>query len=68
MIEHSKGHHKHVSTPLDPATAKKDETLYAFIPRSILGSLVSTWKIDQKEMILALVTQLSLVDSYWAIL
>jgi alkane 1-monooxygenase len=30
--EHIKGHHKTLGTPIDPATAKKNQTLYSFIP------------------------------------
>lgn len=49
FIEHNKGHHKHVATPLDPASAKHGESLYQFYPRTILGSYLSAWAIANKE-------------------
>lgn len=38
FIEHTKGHHKNVSTPLDPASSEIGETLYEFLPKTVLGS------------------------------
>jgi len=49
QIEHNKGHHRHVATPLDPATARYNESLYQFIPRSVIGSWLSTFKLDRKQ-------------------
>lgn len=51
-IEHNKGHHKNVSTPEDPSSARKGETVYAFYIRSVFSGLASAWKIaasDQKK-------------------
>jgi len=45
-IEHVYGHHIRVATPEDPASAKLNEPLYAFVPRSIVGGLISAWKIE----------------------
>lgn len=50
FIEHNRGHHKHVSTPLDPATAKKNETVYAFFVRSIIGQYISAWKLESQRL------------------
>ena len=33
FLEHSNGHHRHVATEHDPATAKQGETFYTFFPR-----------------------------------
>ena len=30
IIEHNRGHHVHVATPLDPATSHKNQTVYGF--------------------------------------
>ncbi len=30
FIEHNRGHHVHVATPLDPATSRKNQTVYQF--------------------------------------
>lgn len=49
-IEHNRGHHKYVATPLDPATARKGESLYRFWIRSVLGSYISAWKLEAKRV------------------
>lgn len=43
LDEHIKGHHKRVATPEDPASAKKDQSVYSFIFQSFLGSHVEVW-------------------------
>lgn len=48
-IEHLFGHHKNVATPTDPATAQKGMALYSFVPRSIIGSWLSAYSIEQKS-------------------
>jgi len=45
-IEHNLGHHVHVCTPKDPATALFGESFYRFYPRTVLGSFRSAWKIE----------------------
>lgn len=40
VVEHVHGHHKNVATPLDPATARRGETVYAFCIRSVVGSFL----------------------------
>lgn len=45
-IEHTVGHHTNVATPNDPATAKRDESFYMFLPRTIVGSYFSAWSIE----------------------
>ena len=47
-IEHLRGHHRHVATPADPATARLGETLPAFLPRTLLGGLASAWRIERE--------------------
>lgn len=49
-IEHNRGHHKYVSTPRDPATARLNESLYAFWLRSILGQYFSAWKLEAERL------------------
>ena len=48
--EHLKGHHKTVSTLDDPATSRKNESVYAFVPRSIYGSLTNVWGYESKKI------------------
>ena len=50
FIEHNKGHHKHVATPEDPSSARKNEPVYLFYFRTILFSYLSAWKIANDEV------------------
>ncbi len=50
FIEHNRGHHKHVSTDEDPASAKYGESLFAFHLRSISGSWLSAWKLEAQQL------------------
>jgi alkane 1-monooxygenase len=75
IIEHNRGHHKHVCTDHDPASSKYGEILYAFWFRSIIYSFISAWKIEtdmlrkkgiaviswKNEMIRFIVIQLGLI-------
>ncbi|MBF8456878.1 alkane 1-monooxygenase [Kaistella sp. G5-32] len=51
FIEHNKGHHKNVSTPKDPSSARKNEILYFFYFRTIIFSYLSAWEISTKEIL-----------------
>ena len=46
FIEHNRGHHKRVGTLEDPATARKNETVYQFILRSMFFGYLSAWKLE----------------------
>jgi alkane 1-monooxygenase len=46
FIEHNRGHHVRVATPEDPASARLGESFYAFLPRTVLGSLRSAWELE----------------------
>jgi alkane 1-monooxygenase len=48
-IEHNRGHHRNVGTPQDPATARKNESIYKFWTRVVPGSFLSAWNIVRKE-------------------
>ncbi len=50
IIEHNHGHHRNVSTELDPASAPKGRSLYAFLPRSIWGGYLSAWSIESARL------------------
>ncbi|WP_345342101.1 alkane 1-monooxygenase [Rhodococcus olei] len=49
-IEHNRGHHVRVSTPEDPASARFGETFWAFLPRSVWGSLKSSWELEKVRL------------------
>jgi alkane 1-monooxygenase len=50
IIEHNLGHHKHVSTGEDPASAPYGMSLYAFIPRSVWGGWRSAWQLEARRL------------------
>lgn len=50
FVEHNRGHHKNVATPDDPASSKLGETFWAFLPRTMIGSLISAWKIEGERL------------------
>ncbi len=79
FIEHNRGHHKNVSTPEDPSSARMGEILYAFWFRSVVYSYFSAWHIERErlakknlsffslsnEMLLFQVIQLALLSAIW---
>ena len=46
-IEHNRGHHVRVATPVDPASSRVGESVYAFLPRTVTGSMASAWRLEQ---------------------
>jgi alkane 1-monooxygenase len=48
--EHVRGHHKNVATPDDPASSKMGESFWRFLPRTMIGCLVSAWKIEGERL------------------
>lgn len=50
FIEHNRGHHKNVATPLDPASARLGESVYAFWVRSVTGSYFNAWKLEAERL------------------
>ncbi|HWY24357.1 MAG TPA: alkane 1-monooxygenase, partial [Nevskia sp.] len=50
FVEHNKGHHKNVATPDDPASSKMGETFWAFLPRTMIGSVRSAWNIEKERL------------------
>ena len=49
-VEHNRGHHVRVATPEDPASARFGETLWGFLPRSLFGSLRSSWELEAQRL------------------
>ncbi len=48
-IEHIYGHHSRIGTLNDPATARLNESLYQFLPRTIFMGLRSAWIFETKR-------------------
>jgi len=49
-IEHNRGHHKHVSTFKDPASARMGESIYRFAMREIPGAFLGAWAIEKERL------------------
>jgi alkane 1-monooxygenase len=50
FIEHNRGHHKNVSTDVDPASSKYSEIVYTFFFRSIWGGWRSAWHLETERL------------------
>ena len=50
FIEHNRGHHRHVATPLDPATSQLHESFWAFLPRALMGEYRSAWHLEAERL------------------
>lgn len=50
FIEHVRGHHKHVATDADPASARPGESFWRFYPRTVIGSWRSAWSIEARRL------------------
>ena len=48
FIEHNLGHHRNIGTPEDPATARKDQSVYHFWLTSIIGQIRSAHQIQKR--------------------
>ncbi|SDX75156.1 alkane 1-monooxygenase [Hymenobacter psychrophilus] len=50
FIEHNRGHHRHVATPLDPATSRFNEPFWLFLPRALGGEFRSAWHLEAERL------------------
>jgi alkane 1-monooxygenase len=50
FIEHNRGHHVRVATPEDPASSRFGEGFYEFLPRTVIGSLRSSWELERERL------------------
>jgi alkane 1-monooxygenase len=49
-IEHNRGHHVQVATLDDPATARKNESFYAFWVRSVFRGYAHAWQLEKESL------------------
>ena len=49
-IEHNRGHHVHVSTPEDCASARMGESIYKFVRREIPGAFKRGWRHECERL------------------
>ncbi len=50
FVEHNRGHHRRVATPEDPASSRMGESFWAFLPRTVAGSLRSAWDLEKGRL------------------
>jgi alkane 1-monooxygenase len=49
-IDHNRGHHRDVSTPDDPASAKLGENIYQFALREVPGVFKRAWQLEKTRL------------------
>ncbi len=59
-VEHNRGHHVRVATPEDPASARYGEAFWAFLPRTVVGSLRHAWALERAEVLIPWAATLAL--------
>jgi alkane 1-monooxygenase len=50
MVEHYRGHHPRAATDEDPASARRGETVWRFLPRTLAGGLRSAWALEAAQL------------------
>jgi alkane 1-monooxygenase len=50
MVEHYRGHHPRAATHADPASARRGESLWRFLPRTLVGSWRSAWQLEAQQL------------------
>ena len=49
-VEHNRGHHVWVSTPVDPASSRMGESIYRFVLREIPGAWQRGWQSEAERL------------------
>jgi alkane 1-monooxygenase len=49
-VEHGRGHHRHVSTPEDHASARMGESIYRFALRELPGGIRRAWRLEAERL------------------
>ncbi|MBX3587472.1 MAG: alkane 1-monooxygenase [Ramlibacter sp.] len=50
MVEHYRGHHVRAATRDDPASARRGESLWRFLPRTVGGSFMGAWRLEAARL------------------
>ncbi|MDT5340284.1 MAG: alkane 1-monooxygenase [Mycobacterium sp.] len=50
FVAHNRGHHILVATPEDAASSRLGESLWEFIPRSVVGGARCAWRIERERL------------------
>jgi alkane 1-monooxygenase len=59
-VEHVRGHHVHVSTPLDASSARLGQSVYPFIAQALWRNTLSAWRLEAGRL-----RQLGLPALHW---
>lgn len=51
MVEHYRGHHRRAATDADPASARRGESVWRFLPRTVLGGWRSAWALEASHRV-----------------
>ena len=49
-IEHNRGHHRDVATPVDPASSRMGESIYRFVLREMPGGFRRAWELERERL------------------
>ena len=49
-VEHLRGHHVHVSTPLDASSARLGQSLWDFMPRALWRNTRNAWALEAQRL------------------
>lgn len=49
-VEHLRGHHVHVSTPLDTSSAPRGMGVYRFLLRALPGNFSAAWRLEAERL------------------
>jgi alkane 1-monooxygenase len=49
-VEHIRGHHVHVSTPLDASSARLGQSLWDFLPRALWSNSRAAWALEAQRL------------------
>jgi len=50
MVEHYRGHHLRAATQDDPASARRGESLWRFLPRTLAGNFLGAWRLEAQRL------------------
>jgi alkane 1-monooxygenase len=50
FIEHNRGHHRDVATPIDPASSRMGESIYRFVFREMPGGFFRAWDLESERL------------------
>ncbi len=50
MVEHYRGHHLRAATADDPASARRGESLWRFLPRTLAGNFGGAWRLEAQRL------------------